>query len=107
MSLSPRKELKTRNKPILFTFVKMFHILESVDYFECDLYVKLWAMMADLVIFAMTEKIEAVLRTTSEFTTLIAFKALEVVDTYRDARQEAGQQRGVLQGALRPPVRKV
>lgn len=73
-----RKELKAPNKPILFTFVKMFHILESVDYFEPDLYVKLWAMMAEVVIFAMTEKIESVQRTTTEFTTLICFKVLEV-----------------------------
>lgn len=76
--MSQRKELKTAKKPILFTFVKMFHILESADYFEATLYVRLWAMMVDIVTFAVAEKIESVIRTTTEFTTLIAFKALEV-----------------------------
>lgn len=56
----------------------MFHILESVDYFECNLYVELWGMMAEIVKFAVSEKIDSVLRTTTEFTTLIGFKALEV-----------------------------
>ena len=62
----------------MFTFVKMFHILESVDYFEAELYVKLWSLMADIVIFLVTEKIEIVSKTTTEFTTIIAWKALSV-----------------------------
>lgn len=65
-------------RPLLFTFVKMFHILESSDYFDNRLYTKLWMYMVDLVIFAMYEKIEMVLRTTCDFTTLIGFKALVV-----------------------------
>jgi hypothetical protein len=56
----------------------MFHILESAECFDSKLYPKLWLNMVDVVIFAINEKIEMVLRTTSEFTTLIGFKALVV-----------------------------
>lgn len=58
--------------------MKMFHVLESVDYFEPNLYVQLWSNMAQIVEFVVQEKIESVQRTTTDFTTIIAFKALEV-----------------------------
>jgi hypothetical protein len=72
--------MKSSSRPIFYTFVKMFHILESPNNFESKTYFKLWAYMADIVVFAINEKIEQAHITVVEFTTAIGFKAL-IVDT--------------------------
>jgi hypothetical protein len=74
-----RKELTSRAKPVLYSFVKLFHLWEVLQGVDAETRVDMWLIIAHLAIEAFERKLKTVEPTVAEFVSVLTPLVLSLV----------------------------